>query len=304
VTVPRFEALLAPVLQAASDGMPHKVHEVAPILAARLRLTDTDRRQVVASGRRNMFENRVYWAKMFLVQAGLIEGVERGSFRITAEGSQALAERGDAIDRVYLRSLPKFQAWRARVETKRPDSGGIPSPEDAATTPQEQLDNIVSTLTQQVKDDLLKRLKEVSPSYFERLVLTLLIKMGYGGSLPDAAQAVGGAGDGGIDGLINEDRLGLDVVYVQAKRWDGVVGRPTVQAFAGSLDGRRARRGVLITTSSFSRDADQYARSIEKRIVLMDGEMLTTLMVEYNVGVVVDQSVHIKKVDLDFFEED
>jgi len=256
---------------------------------------------MLPSGLQNKFTNRVGWARTYMKKAGLLGSPERGTIRITERGLQVLESRPKEINSEFLKQFPEF------VEFQRPAT----KPRKTATqlaernkTPEELLEESYIELYDGLVADLVEKVKSGSPQFFERLVVDLLVKMGYGGSRKDAGEAIGRVGDGGIDGIIKEDKLGLDVIYIQAKRWENTVGRPSVQAFAGSLEGVRAKRGIMITTSQFSSEAREYVRHIEKKIVLVDGEMLAKLMVDHNLGVSAVASYDIKKVDSDYFEED
>ncbi len=236
---------------------------------------------------------------VYLAKAGALERVRRGVFRITDRGRELLALNVSKLTIKHLSVYPEFVAFH-----KSPQKGDENEPEDREKkeTPEEQLENAYKVLRDALATDVLEAVKKTSPSFFEEVVIELLVAMGYGGSVEDAGKAIGRPGDGGIDGIIKEDKLGLDFVYVQAKRWSGSVGRPVVQAFAGSLEGVRAKKGVFITTSSFTQDALEYVRKIEKRIVLIDGEQLADLMIDNNIGVNISKTYEIKRLDSDYFE--
>ncbi len=302
MSLPPFHHLLLPLLEASADGEAHRERDLAPALAERLGLSEDDRREVLPKSGQPRFENRVYWAKLFLRQAGLLEPAGRGVFRITERGRVVLKENPTAMNVHYLERFPEFRTFIARSQHGK-DQASKPSDAGTALSPDEALAAAWQTLRSQLAKELLARMSSAAPSFFEKLVLDVLVAMGYGGSREDAALAVGGVRDGGIDGLIKEDRLGLDTIYVQAKRWTGAVGRPQVQAFAGSLDAHHAHKGVFITTSSFTEDARQFVKSIEKRLALIDGEMLANLMIEHGVGVTIHHSYEVKRVDIDYFEE-
>lgn len=295
--VPNFQSLMRPLLEHSADGHDHTHAEAVDALGATLALSNEEREELLPSGKQTRLANRVAWARTHLKHAGLLESPARGVFRITARGLEALAETREAIDMKYLARYPEYLEFRAG---KLVVGGNTEAVDDQ--TPEERLESSHATLRDALADDLLDRMRQVAPAFFEQLVVDLLVAMGYGGSRRDAAQAVGQSGDGGIDGIIKEDKLGLDAVYVQAKRWSGSVGRPVVQAFAGSLEGFRARKGILITTSSFSKDAMDYVGKIEKRIVLIDGVRLADLMIEHGVGVDPVASYVVHKIDEDYFE--
>jgi restriction system protein len=294
--VPDFQTLMLPVLEDVSDGRERRHRDLFASLARRLELTPDDLAELLPSGAHSKFENRVRWAKWYLTKAGLLEPTGYGVFRISSRGREVLAGRPERIDIRLLEQFPEITELRGGERDANRES--VPTTE----TPDEALASIHESLTSALGQELLDRALRASPAFFERLVVDLLVAMGYGGSRRDAGEAVGRSGDGGIDGIIKEDKLGLDVVYVQAKRWANPVGRPTVQAFAGSLEGHRARKGVLITTSSFTRDAREYVERIEKKIVLVDGEALASLMIENGVGVSEVEAYVVKRLDEDYFE--
>ena len=301
MTVPDFQSMMLPIITLASDGKEHTASETIEHLAGQFALTEGDRREMLPSGIQPKFDNRVRWAITYLSKAGLLQRTGRAKFRITDEGRRALADNPGRIDIKYLKRYPSVVEFM-----KVSDSGDKAKSElvEVPTqTPEEVLEASYQQLRQNLAKELLDRVKSCPPAFFERLVVDLLVSMGYGGSRKDAGQAVGRSGDGGIDGIIKQDKLGLDVVYVQAKKWEGTVGRPVVQSFSGSLDGQRAKRGVLITTSQFSPEAKDYVSKIDKKIVLIDGEQLAQLMIEHGIGVTEVASFTVKKVDSDYFGE-
>jgi restriction system protein len=291
---------MLPLLELAGDGSEHRTSEAVANLAKRFGLSSEECETLLPSGRQTTMSNRVGWSKTYLAKAGLLDGSKRGVIRITDRGREALLAHPGRIDIAFLKKFPEFEAFRTAVSVKSAAGN-----EDTAlnATPEELIEDSYRRLQARLAEEVLTRVRQVSPARFEAIVLDVLLAMGYGGSRPDAGRAVGRSGDGGIDGLINEDTLGLDVVYIQAKRWEGVVGRPVVQAFVGSLEGQRARKGVLITTSSFTSEAQQYTAMIDKRVILIDGARLAQLMIEHGVGVSVEQSYDLKRIDLDFFDE-
>lgn len=300
MTVPDFQSLMLPIVQLMGDGQEHSKSQYVDELAAQLGLSTNDQSQLLPSGTQTVFENRVAWAVTYLTKARLLKRTGRGRVRITDVGRQALDENPVRIDMHFLERYPEYRNFRDR-SSNRADSQSRPDSEQDQT-PDERLETSYRTLRQTLAQDLLERIKQAPPAFFEQVVVDLLIAMGYGGSRQDAGQAVGKSGDGGIDGIIKEDKLGLDFVYVQAKRWDETVGRPLVQAFAGSLEGRRARKGVFITTSAFTGEAQHYVTQIEKRIVLVDGEQLAQLMIDHGVGVADVATYHVKRIDSDYFD--
>lgn len=301
MAVPDFQSWFLPLLQRIADGQDHAMSDLYEQLADDKGLSPEDRAELLKSGGQFVYYNRIGWARTYLKKAGLVESPGRGLVRITDRGRQVLAEKPAKLNVKYLRKYPEF----VEFHTYKPELAG-PSSENSSEseeTPQDALERAHDELRRQLAEDLLDRILKSPPTFFERLVVDLLLKMGYGGSREDAGRTIGKSGDGGLDGVINEDRLGLDVIYIQAKRWEATVGRPVVQAFAGSLEGVRARKGVLITTSSFSSEAHAYVRQIEKKIILIDGSMLAGLMIEHNVGVAVEASYELKRIDLDYFGE-
>lgn len=298
MSVPPFNAWLLPLLKRLADGEARPLSGLAQQLADDLGLSPEDRAQMLTSGQLT-YQNRVGWARTYLKKAGLIEAPSRGTARITNRGRGVLAENLPAIDVKYLYRFPEF----VEFHTPAAQQNSV-APEAIATleSPEDTLERVSLQLRQNLATELLDRIKAAPPDQFERLVVDLLLAMGYGGSRQDAGEVLGKSGDGGLDGVIKEDRLGLDAIYIQAKRWDNVVGRPVVQAFAGSLEGVRARKGVMITTSIFSAEARSYVRQIEKKIVLLDGNELADLMIEHNLAVSVDATYVVKKLDNDYFE--
>ena len=240
-------------------------------------------------------------AKFYIKKAGLVESTRRGYFKITSNGLEALQKNPEKIDRDYLMQFPEFTAFIASVKK---ETQPVKSPSLTSETPEEVFESAYQDLNQELSRELLELLKKCSPHFFEKLVIEVLVAMGYGGSLKDAGQAIGRSGDEGIDGIIKEDRLGLDVIYVQAKRWQGTVGRPEIQKFAGALQGKRARKGIFITTGSYSSDAESFAGNIDSKIVLIDGEKLALLMIENSVGVSQVALYELKRIDADYFLEE
>jgi restriction system protein len=301
MSIPDFQSLMLPILKFAGDGKEHSQGELKEAIAGQLQLTETDRKELLPSGRQPRFDNRVAWSSVYLRKAGLLESTGRGRFRITRRGMNVLKSGPLSIDTRFLMRYPSFQEFKGSSD--HIDDPGEKE-EGADKTPEEGLEASYLELKQGLAQELLDRIMACSPAFFEQLVVDLLVSMGYGGSRKDAGEAIGRSGDGGIDGIIKEDKLGLDVVHIQAKRWDRTVGRPDVQAFAGSLEGQRARKGVMITTSQFSQEARDYVTRIEKKIILIDGERLTQLMIDHGVGVAKVAEYIVKKVDQDYFEDD
>lgn len=294
---------MLPVLRLAGDGLEHRFRDAVESLATEFNLTDAGRSELLPSGIQAVFDNRVGWARSYLKQAGLLHNPKRGIFQITDLGKGLLAETPSRIDVTVLERYDAFRDFRGRRRDKLEVDEKLIEPKVANDqTPEDALAIAYRKLRENLEADLMDQVKTSSPAFFERLVIDLLVSMGYGGSRQDAGRAIGRSGDGGIDGIINEDKLGLDVIYVQAKRWEGTVGRPEIQKFAGALQGQRANKGVFITTSTFSREAEEYASVINSKIILIDGERLARLMVDHNVGVAPVGVYELKKVDSDYFE--
>jgi len=299
MAVPDFQTIMRPMLDLLSDGRKHGIHDLKDRLAVTFRLSQEELAETIASGKQGKFANRVAWSGTHLYQAGLVCRPERAHLAITDRGRAMLSivPQDQRIEVAMLLQYPEYQAFRTR-------SGGTITAEAVKfETPEELFHGSYQQLREALAEQVKERVANCSPAFFERLVVDLLVAMGYGGTRRDAGQVVGGSGDGGIDGIIKEDRLGLDVVYLQAKRWKDNVSRPTVQAFAGSLEMHRARKGVLITTSGFTADARDYASRIEKRIVLIDGQELAELMIDHGIGVTDIQTYTIRRIDSDYFEE-
>ena len=301
MAIPDFQSIFLPLLKACTDGKEHTKQELLPLLAIQFGLTEAELSIKIASGGARLFDNRVGWATSYLKQAGLLENLRRGVYRITARGLQVLDENPQPLNIRYLKRATEFLASRGKPkdEDKLVESILVSS-----ETPDELIAGGYKQLREALAIDLIGRIKSVSPSRFEELVVELLLKMGYGGTQEDAGQVVGKSGDGGIDGIIHEDRLGLDVIYIQAKRWEADVGRPEIQKFVGALAGNKASKGVFITSSGFSHGAREYAAHINHRVVLIDGAMLAELMMDFDLGVSVKEVYTVKRLDTDYFEED
>lgn len=301
MAIPDFQTVMLPLLNYFADQQTRVLRNCVEAMAAEFHLTDEERNELLPSGTQRRFDNRIGWALTHLKKAGLLSWPTNGRYQITERGLKVLADPPQRITLSYLDQFPEFQEFR-RGQTKV----AIPSETVAnqVETPEEMLQGSYQKLRQALATELLQTVKECSPDFFERLVVDLLVKMGYGGTRKDAGQAVGQSGDGGIDGIIKEDRMGLDVVYIQAKRWNGVVGSPEIHKFVGALSGQHARKGVFLTTSSFTKDAQQYVSLIDSKVVLIDGETLAQLMIDFNVGVNVVATYEVKRLDRDYFVED
>ncbi|HMU39192.1 MAG TPA: restriction endonuclease [Pseudomonadota bacterium] len=303
--IPDFQTLMFPTLKLASTGKDHAVSDLRQALAEQFGLSEAERAELLPSGRQPTFHNRAGWAVTYLRKGNLLESTGRGRVRITPRGRQALKDCKDRIDLQYLAQFDEIQRFRG---ASQPGEKQTAAAEESLTqlTPEELLTTSYDTLRRATADELLERIVGASARFFEEKVVQLLVKMGYGGSIADAAEVVGGPGDEGIDGLIKEDKLGLDAIYVQAKKWarDKRVGRPELQKFAGSLLGKRARKGVFITTAGFAREAHEYVRGLDQKIVLIDGPRLAVLMLDHGLGVSIKQTYHLHKLDEDFFEDE
>ena len=303
---------MLPLLRLAGDNQEHRFRDAVEQLATEFNISDEDRNVMLPSGTAPLFDNRVGWARTYLKQATLIESRKRGFFHITARGIELLAKKLIRINNSTLEQYPEYLAFKLRRGDEKL-STPIENPnqpfhqqtsiiEQSDSTPEELLSQAYQRLRSNLESELLEQVKASSPAFFERLVIDLLVGMGYGGSRQDAGKAVGKSGDGGIDGIIKEDKLGLDAIYIQAKRWEGIVGRPEIQKFAGALQGQRANKGVFITTSGFTREAVDYASIITSKIILITGEQLVSLMVDHNIGVSPVSRFELKRVDSDYFE--
>ncbi|MBY0502862.1 MAG: restriction endonuclease [Bryobacteraceae bacterium] len=292
---------MLPFLIALRDGREHLLRDAEDGLADYFQLTAAERAELLPSGQQSVFKNRIGWARTYLKKAGLVESPKRGVFKITTRGTSTLATNPSRIDAKYLEQFPEFIEFR---DVSKPSSEASLT-EDATSkiTPEEEIELAYQGLRRQLSEEILSRVLTCSPTFFEQLVVELLVKMGYGGSRRDAGERIGQTGDGGIDGIIKEDRLGLDAIFIQAKRWQGSVGRPEVQKFVGALQGQRARKGVFITTSVYTADAVDYVSRIDAKVVLIDGKQLATLMMDFDVGVAISSSYIVKRIDSDYFEE-
>ncbi len=304
MAIPDFQTLMLPLLRLTADGREHSIREARELLATEFHLSEQDRVELLPSGRQPKFDNRVAWAKSFLHQAGLLTAPRRAHFQISDRGRQVLQEKPDRINIKFLERYPEFVEFRTST---RKDGGEVPEVDTGAAeheTPEEMLESAHQRIRTELAADLLNRVKNSSPQFFERLVVNLLVNMGYGGSRKEAGEAVGRSGDEGIDGIIKEDPLGLDTIYLQAKKWEGTVGSPEIHKFVGALHGKRAKKGVFITTSTFSAEAQGYVAHIDPKVVLIDGRQLAQLMIDFNLGVTPVQSYEVKRIDSDFFGEE
>ncbi|WP_323716188.1 restriction endonuclease [Paracoccus aminovorans] len=300
--LPKFEDLMLPVLEFIHAGH-ETVADCLPFIQSRFNLSDEQMEELLPSGKQTTISNRTHWARNYMKHAGLVEATARGRYKITSLGEALLAERPGRIDKGVLERFPLYQAWRSQQETTESTTASV-LPEVETTTPEERIDTAYFQLDSALSEDLLEQVLSLTPARFELLIVELLLAMGYGDGRAEMGQAIGRSGDGGIDGVVNEDKLGLDAVYIQAKRYapDNTIGRPALQAFIGSMTGESATKGVFVTTSSFSKDARDYVRRVQQRVVLIDGGRLARLMIDHGVGVRIDKTYVLRSIDANFFD--
>lgn len=301
--IPDFQTIMTPFLRILADGEVRSLSEMVQLISDHYNLSENDRKMLVPSGVQTIINNRVSWVKSYFKKACLIESPQRGVLKISSRGLELLKEDVE-INSKYLMKYEEFRAFK----TKNTDINDTNNASESTginldITPEESIEIGYRQLRSELSQELLEKISSMSFSFFEKLVVEVLVKMGYGGSLQDAGRVIGKTGDEGIDGTIKEDKLGLDVIYIQAKRWQNVVGRPEIQKFVGALAGQGARKGVFITTSSFTADAKAYTPKNETKIVLIDGEQLAQMMIDYNVGVSLQNAYEIKRIDNDYFDE-
>lgn len=302
MAIPDFQTLMLPFMELIADGKPHEMRVATENIGKQFNLTDDEWNEMLPSGRAPLFYNRLAWAKTHLKRARLLEQPRRGEVVITERGKQVLAKKPARIDQRLLSSFPEYFQSSTGTSDAIPV---IPDTANSGLSPEEILERAHAAIRNELTVEVLERVKACSPEYFERLVVQLLLKMGYGGSRQEAGKAVGKSGDGGIDGIINEDRLGLDAIYLQAKRWDGSVGEKEIRDFKGALDAKGAQKGVFITTSSFTSAAVQAAQNSRSyKIVLIDGQRLAELMIEHDLGVSIAATYQLKRIDSDFFADE
>ena len=303
MAIPDSQSIMLPLLRLLSDGKEHSSQECIRTLADYYNLTEEETREPLPSGKGILFNNRVAWGLAHMFKAGVLQRPKRAHYQLTVRGREVLASNPDKINLKYLDQFPEHIAFCKPADPQETETSKSlqPAPAD---TPEEALESAHQELKETLASDIIQAIMQCSPEFFERLVVDVLVRMGYGGSRKEAGQAVGKAGDGGIDGIIKEDRLGLDIIYIQAKRWESVVGRPEIQKFAGALQGNRAKKGIFITTSSFTRDATEYVTLIESKIILIDGARLADLMIEHNVGTTTVATYEVKRLDSDYFIEE
>jgi len=295
MAIPDYQTIMLPLLEALKDKQERSLREIIEILALQFKLSPDEQRTLLPSGTQTVFHNRAGWARTYLKKAGLIEATRRGYVRITDRGLHVISQRLKKIDVKFLGQFDEFNEFKSIKKQK-------PPPEEPEGTPEEALVNVYISIKNVLATELLQQLKKSSPKQFENIVIDLLVAMGYGGSRKEAAKVIGKSGDEGIDGVINEDRLGLDTIYVQAKKWDSSVGGPEIQKFAGALQVQHARKGIFITTSSFTKAAMDVATRVDNKLILIDGDTLVQYMIDYNIGVSSSITYEIKKIDLDYFE--
>lgn len=301
--VPDYQTLLLPLLKLAGNGAADTLPKAESLLADQFDLSQEERSSRLPSGQQTVLRNRIGWASFYLKNAGLIEKPKRGIFRITSRGKEILASNPQSIDLGYLLQFREFAEFYQKGQTGSKPNPASPAIAPETSTPDEVLQSAYETIRNDLASEIIERLLKSSPDFFENVVVELLVAMGYGGSRQDAGERIGKSGDGGIDGIIKEDKLGLDAIYIQAKRWQGNVGRPEIQKFVGALQGQRARKGVFMTTSGFSADAIDYVSRIDVKVVLLDGPQIANLMIDHDVGVSPFTTFVIKKIDSDYFEE-
>ncbi|MBP7460785.1 MAG: restriction endonuclease [Candidatus Delongbacteria bacterium] len=299
--IPDFQSIMLPFLEFISDEREHSTREIHDHLAGIFGLTADEINRFLPSGSQKTFTNRIAWAKAYLKMAGLLQTTKRGYVKITESGKAFLGSNPSVINVKILRTLPAFLENYGKPKDDNINSEDSDS--QSSSTPEEILESSYVRIRRNLSHELLQKIKNCSPAFFENLVVELLVRMGYGGTIQDAGQSIGQSGDEGIDGIIKEDRLGLDVIYIQAKRWEGAVGRPEIQKFMGALAGQGAKKGVFITTSRFTNDARSYQPRNDTKIVLIDGEKLAELMIDYNLAVSITSVFEIKRIDNDYFEE-
>jgi restriction system protein len=299
MAIPNYQTIMLPLLKFAGDGKEHTLREAVEKMEIIFNLSKEEREALLPSGQQTVFFNRAAWARTYMKKAGLLDSPRRSFIVITKRGKEVLSSNPPIIDVNFLEQFPEFVEFKSLKHEK--DEEILPAVSD---TPEEVLESAFLSLRQNLASDILQQIKSSSPRQFERIVVQLLVAMGYGGSLKDAGKAVGKSGDEGIDGIIKEDRLGLDIIYIQAKRWENIVSRPEIQKFAGALQGQRAKKGIFITTSDFSREAHEYVTKIESKIVLINGQQLAQFMIDHNIGVTAIANYEIKRIDSDYFSEE
>lgn len=302
MSIPTYQKFMLPLLVLASKNENTSLKDAYQLLADEFDISEDEKLELLPSGRQQVYKNRIGWARTYLSKARLIEYPQRGYFKITRRGLEVLKEKPQEINIKFLKQFDEFNGFREK-SNKTEDIAAESNLEDNSKTPEENLEDSILEINNSLEYDLLQSLLECSPNYFEQVVVDIIVAMGYGGSDQEAGQVVGKSGDEGIDGIIKEDRLGLDLIYLQAKRWENVVGRPEIQKFVGALQGKRAKKGVFITTSGYTKQAREYVENIDNRVILIDGIELAKLMIEYGLGVTTKKTYYIKQIDTDYFIE-
>lgn len=303
--IPDYQSIMLPLLRQVADKKEHKYRDLVEDMATVFNIIEEERKELLSSGLQAIFDNRVGWAKTYLKKAGLLDSPKRATFIITDLGLDILKQNPERIDAKFLRQFPSFREFQNASRNEN-ETEEVFIEEPNTQTPEESLDTAYQRIRKSLASELLNKVVDLSPAFFERLVVELLVKMGYGGSIKDAGKAMGKSGDEGIDGTIKEDKLGLDIIYIQAKRWKhgNVVGRPELQKFVGALAGQGAKKGIFITTSNFTKEALEYTPRNETKIVLIDGGQLAQYMIDYNLGCTTQQTYEVKKIDSDYFGEE
>lgn len=303
MAIPDFQSIMLPLLKFCADAKEHTNREALDALAQEFGLTEEEQKELLPSGQQCVIDNRVAWARAHMKMADILENTRRCAFRITERGQEVLKQKPEEINLRFLRKFPEYEAAREKHKENRNQEGASGTDELDTKTPAEQLEEAYQTLRENLASEIIAQLKAASPIFFEKVVVEVLVKMGYGGSRKDAGQAIGRSGDEGIDGIIKEDRLGLDIIYIQAKKWEDPISRPEIQKFAGALQGKRARKGIFITTSRFCDTAKEFAANIDNKIILIDGQQLAQFMIDFGVGVATDAVYELKRLDSDYFTD-
>lgn len=302
--IPDYQSIMLPLLKVVADNKEYRLQELIEILSKTFKLTDDDRKEMLPSGQQRIFDNRVAWARTFLKKAGLVESPRRAFVKITERGLKVLSENPDFINVRFLRQFPEFIEFQ--TTKKETNETEFDEQSESTETPEELLETAYLKIRKSLAQELINKVIQLPPAFFEKLVVELLVKMGYGGSIKDAGKAIGKTSDEGIDGTIKEDKLGLDIIYIQAKRWQprNAVGRPEIHKFVGALAGQGAKKGIFITTSSFTKEAIEYQPRNETKIVLIDGDQLSQMMIDHDLGVSSTNKYEIKKIDHDYFGDE
>jgi len=301
--IPDYQSIMLPLLKEISDKGVYKNRTLINRLADFYNLSEEEQKELLPSGQQPVFDNRVGWAKTYMKKAGLLASEKRGYVQITELGLEVLSKNPEKISNDFLKQFESFNEFKSIKKREDSEFQQLVLITEEDQTPEEMIDYAHQKLTQDLSQELIETIKVCSPRFFENLVIDLLLAMGYGGSRADAGRAIGKSNDGGIDGIIKEDKLGLDIIYVQAKRWDKTVPTREIRDFAGALLARKAKKGIFITTSDFPKSAIEFVNQIEHKLILIDGQKLGEYMIEFNVGVSTQRSYQIKRLDSDYFEE-